>query len=120
MPRRRFKKDHRWKRDKDIDELEDLPPEFTLENYLKLKESYAELQKEIIYLKELNNGLKYSSEQNEKLRERIVDLADLWDGKESSRYGIALQKVLDDLGIKDKYDYSKLAKQLEKEGWYND
>lgn len=38
-------------------------------------------------------------EQNEKLRERIVDLADLWDGMESSRYGEALQKVLDDLDI---------------------
>lgn len=39
------------------------------------------------------------TEQNEKLREHIIDLADLWDGVESSRYGEALQKVLDDLGI---------------------
>lgn len=40
-------------------------------------------------------------EQNEKLREIIVDFADLWDGKESSKYGQRLQKVLDELGIKD-------------------
>jgi hypothetical protein len=40
-------------------------------------------------------------EQNEKLREFIVDLADLWDGKESEKYGHRLQSVLDELGIKD-------------------
>lgn len=40
-------------------------------------------------------------EQNEKLRERIVDLADLWDGKESQRYGDELQRILHSLGIKD-------------------
>ena len=38
---------------------------------------------------------------NQKLREHIVDLADLWDGQESSRYGTALQFILDELGIKD-------------------
>ena len=40
-------------------------------------------------------------EQNEKLREIIVDFADLWDGKESQKFGKRLQKVLDGLGIKD-------------------
>ena len=40
-------------------------------------------------------------EQNEKLRDIIVDFADLWDGQESQKYGERLQKVLDDLGIKD-------------------
>ena len=40
-------------------------------------------------------------EQNEKLREAIVDLADLWDGKESGKYGKTLQITLDKLGIKD-------------------
>ena len=40
-------------------------------------------------------------EQNEKLRDSIVNLADLWDGQESSRYGNALQFILDELGIDD-------------------
>lgn len=40
-------------------------------------------------------------EQNEKLRERIIDLADLWDGKESQIYGDELQRILHSLGIKD-------------------
>ncbi len=38
---------------------------------------------------------------NQKLRERIVNLADLWDGKESQRYGEALQNILKELEIKD-------------------
>lgn len=42
-----------------------------------------------------------SIEQNEKLREEIVELADLWDGKESEKYGEILQGILDKLGIKD-------------------
>ena len=40
-------------------------------------------------------------EQNEALRERIIDLADLWDGAESSRYGEALIDILDELEIFD-------------------
>lgn len=40
-------------------------------------------------------------EQNEKLREEIVNLADLWDGVESERYGKSLQFILDKLEIKD-------------------
>ena len=40
-------------------------------------------------------------EQNEQLREKIVDLADLWDGQESSRYGDVLQHILDKIGIND-------------------
>lgn len=40
-------------------------------------------------------------EQNEKLREIIVDCADLWDGEESAKYGKRLQNILDELGIKD-------------------
>jgi len=41
------------------------------------------------------------NEINEKLREIIVDLADLWDGKESTRYGERLYSVLEELGIND-------------------
>ena len=37
--------------------------------------------------------------QNQRLRDRIIDLADLWDGKESWKYGNSLQKILDELGI---------------------
>lgn len=40
-------------------------------------------------------------DQNEKLRERIVDLAYIWDGKESGKYGNKLTKILRDLEIKD-------------------
>lgn len=36
---------------------------------------------------------------NQKLRERIIDLTDLWDGKESWKYGNSLQNILDELGI---------------------
>jgi len=39
--------------------------------------------------------------QNQKLRDEIVDLADIWDGVESIRYGRILLNVLDKLGIKD-------------------
>ena len=39
--------------------------------------------------------------KNQELRYKIVDLADIWDGKESGRYGDSLQHVLNDLGIKD-------------------
>ncbi len=38
---------------------------------------------------------------NQKLRERIVDLADLWDGVESSIYGQSLEAILESLGIDD-------------------
>lgn len=53
-------------------------------------------------------------EQNEKLRERIVDLAELWDGKESLKYGMRLTELLKELGIKDipKYysmEFSKIT-----------
>lgn len=44
--------------------------------------------------------------QNQLLREKIVDLADLWDGKESLKYGQRLQDVLEGLGIDDCPDYS--------------
>jgi hypothetical protein len=46
-------------------------------------------------------------EQNEKLRKEIVDLADLWDGPESERYGQILQNILDNLGIKDTPEFYK-------------
>ncbi len=58
--------------------------------------------------------------QNQKLRDEIVDLADIWDGAESGRYGNALQGILDKLGIKDipafykKENIDKLLKELEK------
>ena len=45
--------------------------------------------------------LKQQILQNQKLRKEIVDLADIWDGKESERYGKQLLKILNDLGIKD-------------------
>ncbi len=59
--------------------------------------------------------------QNQRLRDRIVDLADLWDGQESQRYGERLQKILDDLGINDipefykKENMNKLIDELIKE-----
>jgi len=39
--------------------------------------------------------------QNEKLRQFIVDLADIWDGKESLHYGKTLYHYLKELGIND-------------------
>lgn len=39
--------------------------------------------------------------QNEKLREMIVDAADIWDGKESGVYGDKLSKMLKECGIDD-------------------
>lgn len=41
------------------------------------------------------------TEQNEKLREQIVDLADFWDGPVSMRYGKVLMDILEKLGIDD-------------------
>ena len=57
-------------------------------------------------------------EQNEQLRERIIDLADLWDGKESGRYGIALQNILDELEIKEHFNYTKMTEELERDGLF--
>jgi len=39
--------------------------------------------------------------QDHELRKIIVDLADIWDGVESERYGKQLLEILNDLGIKD-------------------
>ena len=39
--------------------------------------------------------------KNQRLRAAIVDLADLWDGKESMHYGKILRDLLDSLGIED-------------------
>ncbi len=44
---------------------------------------------------------------NEELRNNIVDLADLWDGKESSHYGDRLKELLDVLEIKDTPEFYK-------------
>lgn len=53
--------------------------------------------------------LKQQLHQDHELRKRIVDLADIWDGKESEIYGKQLLKVLNDLGIKDIPEfYSKI------------
>ena len=58
------------------------------------------------------------NEINEKLREIIVDLADLWDGEESERYGKRLYSVLKELGINDvpkfyrKENMDKIIKEL--------
>jgi len=46
-------------------------------------------------------------EQNRQLRKKIVDLADIWDGKESSHYGNRLQEILIALGIRDIPDFYK-------------
>ena len=57
------------------------------------------------------------NEINEKLREIIVDLADLWDGPESSRYGERLNNVLEELGINDIPEFYKkdnINKMIEK------
>jgi len=58
---------------------------------------------------------------NQKLRDIIVDLADIWDGKESQRYGDRLQNVLDDLEIKEmaqfysKENMDRIISELDKE-----
>ncbi len=58
---------------------------------------------------------------NQKLRDIIVDLADIWDGKESQRYGDRLQNVLDDLEIKEmaqfysKENMDRIIKELDEE-----
>lgn len=58
------------------------------------------------------------NEINERLRDIIVDLADLWDGKESQRYGERLYSVLNELGINDvpkfykKENMDKIIKEL--------
>jgi len=58
---------------------------------------------------------------NQKLRDIIVDLADIWDGKESERYGNRLQNVLDELEIKEmaqfysKENMDKFIKELDDE-----
>jgi len=46
-------------------------------------------------------------EKNRLLRKEIVDLADVWDGPESSRYGNILQRILNELGITDMPDFYK-------------
>ena len=63
------------------------------------------------------------NEINEKLRDIIVDLADLWDGPESSRYGERLYNVLKELGINDypkfykKENMDKIIKELNEKKW---
>jgi hypothetical protein len=57
--------------------------------------------------------LKQQILQNQKLREKIVDIADLWDGNESSYYGQRLQVVLKDLGINDTPNYELDADVVE-------
>ncbi len=39
--------------------------------------------------------------QDHELRKEIVDLADIWDGKESIKYGKTLMRILSKLGIED-------------------
>ena len=57
---------------------------------------------------------------NQRLREQIVDLADIWDGSESWHYGQRLQAILNKLGIDDvpefykKENIDKLIKQMKK------
>ena len=51
--------------------------------------------------------IRHRIEQNEELRKIIIDLADLWDGKESERYGRILSKVLFGLGINDIPEFYK-------------
>ena len=61
------------------------------------------------------------NEINEKLRKRIVDLADMWDGKESQKYGGRLYDVLNDLGIHDvpmfysRENINRMIKELDRE-----
>ncbi len=65
-----------------------------------------------IELKEIN--------KNQRLREQIVDLADIWDGKESLHYGSRLRVILESLGIKDipkfykKENIDKLIKEMKR------
>ncbi len=56
--------------------------------------------------------------QDHELRKKIVDLADIWDGVESKRYGKQLLEILNDLGIKDIPEFysekniSKITKEI--------
>jgi len=74
---------------------------------------------EVIIANKNPEKLKEHLLQNEKLRKIIVDLADLWDGLESSKYGQRLDHVLNDLGIKDipefysKENMDKFIKELD-------
>lgn len=60
-----------------------------------------------IYLNTSMDSLEQATEltkqilDNQKLREEIVDLADIWDGPVSIEYGHKLQYILDKLDIKD-------------------
>lgn len=45
--------------------------------------------------------------QNEILRKKVVDLADIWDGRESERYGKSLLELLHSIGIHDMPDFYK-------------
>lgn len=51
---------------------------------------------------------------NQKLRDIIVDFADLWDGKESKHYGDRLQEVLTKIGITDTPDYTSDQEHMTK------
>ncbi len=59
--------------------------------------------------------------QDHELRKKIVDLADIWDGVESARYGKQLDVILNDLGIKDipefysKENMDKFIKELDQD-----
>ena len=74
---------------------------------------------EIEWTDEQAHKLKQQILTNQQLRDEIVDLADIWDGVESMRYGRALLNVLDKLGIKDvpafysKENINKMIKELD-------
>ncbi len=82
------------------------------EFFIQLKENPTE---------ERTKQLRQQIQQDYELRKKIVDLADIWDGKESEIYGKQLEVILNDLGIKDipefysKENMDKFVKELEQD-----
>ena len=79
----------------------------------RLLESGARSEYKPLTLDEIKQILK-----NQELRKEIVDIADIWDGPESSRYGNTLTNILKKLDINDVPDFyeknniDKLIKKL--------
>ena len=100
-------------------EIED--EDIVINNYVPLTEESEELTTIHINFngnKKEAEQLKQQILQDIKLRKKIVDLADIWDGVESARYGKQLEVILNDLGIKDipefysKENMDKFIKEL--------
>ncbi len=98
--------------------------DIVINNYVPLTEDSEELTTIHINFngnKKEAEQLKQQILQDIKLRKKIVDLADIWDGVESARYGKQLLEILNDLGIKDipefysKENMDKFIKELDQD-----